>query len=149
MNTRVNRHGSITIEREYQPPPVDDNDTWKLPPSTNVNPTNYSTPPAVGLESLRNSGASFAQRQLELDLELERLSQQLLEATPPNKPFSNPDPNLLGFPYTTSATPSSQQLVPHPSIGRLLQQSSQRHYNWRSPGYLELDDPATFPPCFS
>jgi len=139
MNTRVNRHGSISIEREYPPPPVDDNDTWNLQPS-NLNPTNYSTPPAVGLEALRNSGASFAQRQLELDSELERLSQQLLEATPPNKPFSNPDPNLLGFPYTTTATPSSQQLVQHQSIGRLLQQSSQRHYNWRSPGYLELDD---------
>ena len=136
VSTRVNRHGSIVIDRQPALAPHHQqqvpNDTWEIQPTPTAEPSTTF--------DLRQSGAQFEQRQLELDYELERLSQQLANATPPRD-----TPQMQGpqqpFQYTSTASPPQQaQPRQHQAVGRLLQQSTQRHYNWRSPGPFALSE---------
>jgi hypothetical protein len=173
VSSRVNRHGSIMISRRILDDDDDDDDVWKTRTSTSNNNINYDNrsfdlrnnttfaPAELStIDDLRESGAQFEQRQQELDVELERLTKQLADATPPktfssisnnNNSFNsgNNKNNQHIFSYSTTASPTtyynqreggSQQLARHTSTGRRLQQSSQRHYNWRSPGPFEGKD---------
>ena len=109
----------------------------------------HSTVPSTTLDSLRESGQQFEQRQNELDQELERLSQQLADATPPRNSNSNNN-NLPSYDHSLQSSYLPQQLqqlpqLPQPpqppqnAITRFTshQHQSQRQYNWRSPGPLE------------
>ena len=144
----MNRHGSITIDRQPT-------DSWNAANNLHINETisdvnsYHSTVPSTTLDSLRESGQQFEQRQNELDQELERLSQQLADATPPRNSNSNNN-NLPSYDHSLQSSYLPQQLqqlpqLPQPpqppqnAITRFTshQHQSQRQYNWRSPGPLE------------
>ena len=133
VSSRVNRHGSIMISRRILDDDDDDDDVWKTRTSTSNNNINYDNrsfdlrnnttfaPAELStIDDLRESGAQFEQRQQELDVELERLTKQLADATPPktfssisnnNNSFNsgNNKNNQHIFSYSTTASPNLLQ----------------------------------------
>ena len=136
-------------ERNEHLPKYEESDEW-MTTTTQSSSSPKSTPHPSTLDELRHDGEKFEQRQLQLDLELERLSQQLAEATPPRE--QRPVSTSYVPSYYDSMSAALSPPLKHTALTRVSQDEhhehqehqeqqhqhhpQQRHYNWRSPGPL-------------